>query len=211
MISANPQILIIGLTGSIGMGKSTAAQRFKDLGLTVFDADGAVHELYRGAAVAPIEAAFPGVAREGAIDRAALAERLMDKPSDFKRLESIIHPLVQAAERAFLQAAARRGEKIAILEIPLLFETNGDKKVDLVVVVSTTTEQQRARVLARPGMTEDKLVAILARQVPDAEKRARADYVVDASTTITALNATIDNIINGLHGRTGRAFVCYWA
>lgn len=211
MIASHAAILIIGLTGSIGMGKSTAAHRLKELGLPVFDADAAVHALYMGAAVAPIEAKFPGVVRDGTINRSALAAQLLADPSRFKCLERIVHPLVQAAEREFLRAAAERGDKIAVLEIPLLFETGGDRTVDVTLVVSTTPQLQRDRVLARPGMTEEKLAGILARQLPDAEKRARADYVVDTSATLAETRAGIDKIINQLHGRTGTAFTRHWA
>jgi dephospho-CoA kinase len=209
--ATNEHILIIGLTGSIGMGKSTVAKHLSSLGLPVCDADAVVHKLYAGAAVAPIESTFPGVTKSGVIDRAALSARLMQDPKGFKRLEAIVHPLVQAAERGFLQSAATRGDKIAVLEIPLLFETCGDKKVDITLVVTTTPEIQRSRVLARPGMTEDKLAGILARQLSDTEKRKRADYCVDTSGTVPETHARVSKIIHELHGKTGTAFARHWA
>ena len=211
MNARNERILIIGLTGSIGMGKSTVAKHLGALGLPVCDADAEVHKLYAGAAVAPIEAAFPGVTANSVIDRALLSARLMQDPRGFKRLESIVHPLVEAVERSFLNAAAIHGEKLAVLEIPLLFETGGDDKVDITLVVTTTPEIQRTRVLARPGMTEDKLAGILARQLSDAEKRKRADYCVDTSGTIPETHATVSKIIHELQGKTGTAFARHWA
>ncbi|MGK7869265.1 dephospho-CoA kinase [Falsiroseomonas sp. E2-1-a20] len=171
---------IIGLTGSIGMGKSTAANTFRRLRVPVFDADAAVHALQGrgGAAVAPIEAAFPGTTRAGRVDREALRSRVLGDPAALRRLERIVHPLVRRAEEAFLKACRRRGERLAVLDIPLLLETEGEDRVDLVLVVSAPARVQRARVLGRGGMTPDRLAAILARQLPDAEKRRRADIVV---------------------------------
>jgi dephospho-CoA kinase len=171
---------VIGLTGSIGMGKSTAADTFRRLRVPVFDADAAVHALQGkgGAAVAPIEAAFPGTTRDGRVDREALRGRVLGDPAALKRLERIVHPLVRRAEEAFLRACRRRGARLAVLDIPLLLETAGEDRVDLVLVVSAPAQVQRARVLARGGMTPDRLAAILARQLPDAEKRHRADIVV---------------------------------
>ena len=211
MIARKASLLVVGLTGSIGMGKSTAALRLRQLGIPVCDADAEVHKLYAGAAVAPIEAAFPGVTRAGAVDRAALAAHLLANPSSFKTLEAIVHPLVQAAERRFLRGAADNGEKIAVLEIPLLLETGADQRVDVTIVVSAGLDQQRTRVMSRPGMTEDKFATILARQLPDDQKRASADYVVDTSGTITATHAAIDKIIAALQDRTGSAFARYWS
>ena len=209
-------MLLIGLTGSIGMGKSTAAERFRTLGLPVVDADAEVHKLYRGAAVAPIEAAFPGTTRKlpegGAeVDRVALAKALMADTAGFKTLERIVHPMVFQAEKTLLRDAVAAGATMAILEIPLLFEGGGEKRVDVTVVVSAPPEMQRARVLARPGMTPEKLDTILARQTPDAEKRRRADFVVDTGKTIPETQAQIDRIVEQLKGRSGSAYAAYWS
>jgi dephospho-CoA kinase len=204
-------MLIIGLTGSIGMGKSTAAKRFAALGVPVCDADALVHDLYRTTAVAPIAAAFPGVTSDGAVDRAKLSAVLMADPSGFQRLEAIVHPLVVAAEREALHRAKANGAPMAVLEIPLLFETGGEKRCDVTVVVSAPAAHQRARVLARAGMTEAKLEGILARQIPDAEKRRRATFVVDTGGTHAETDAQIDKIVASLHGRTGTAFAVHWA
>ncbi len=204
-------MLLVGLTGSIGMGKSTAAARLRHLGVPVCDADAEVHALYRGAAVGPIEAAFPGSTTDGAVDRQKLSAMLLADPSSFARLEAIVHPLVQAAEQSFLVAAQRGGAWLAVLEIPLLFETHADARVDVTVVVSAGAEAQRARVLARPGMTEAKLAAILARQLPDAEKCRRADFVVDTSSTIEATEQQIDAIVSALRERRGTAYQRSWA
>jgi dephospho-CoA kinase len=203
-------MLIIGLTGSIGMGKSTAAARFRHHGIMVIDADAEVHKLYAGAAVAPIEAAFPGTTRDGSVDRAALSAALMRDPAGWKKLEAIVHPLVQQAEKKILQAEYGRGAAMAVLEIPLLFETGGDARVDVTVVVSASAEEQRRRVLGRPGMTDEKLSAIVARQMPDAEKRRRADFVVDTSGTIAESQAQVDAIVARLAGRQGTAYAQHW-
>lgn len=205
-------MLIIGLTGSIGMGKSTAANRFRALGIPVFDADAEVHRLYGegGAAVAPIEAAFPGTTGLSGVDRVKLAVRLLADPTGFKRLEVIVHPLVTAAERAFLHAEAARGSGLVVLEIPLLLEGKGPRRVDVVVVVSAPADVQRARVLARPGMTEPKFDQIVARQLPDAEKRRRADYVVDTGGPIPQTESRIDAIVDELRGRMGTALETHW-
>jgi dephospho-CoA kinase len=204
-------MLLIGLTGSIGMGKSAAAARFRANGLVVCDADALVHELYEGEAVAPIEAAFPGTTTDGRVDRQRLSAALMANPVGFKALESIVHPLVQRAESDCLAVAARRGDAMAVLEIPLLFETGGDRRVDVTVVVSAPPELQRQRVLDRPGMTEEKLAQILARQLPDAEKRRRADFVVDTGGTIAETEQQIDRLVTDLAGRDGTAFAQYWS
>jgi dephospho-CoA kinase len=203
-------MLIVGLTGSIGMGKTTAAARFRAAGIPVFDADAEVHRLYEGAAVPLIEAAFPGTAGEGRVDRRKLAAALVKEPGGFKRLESIVHPLVREAERAFLRAEAARGARLAVLEIPLLFEAGGAHQVDAVVVVSASAEKQRARVLERPGMTPERLESLLARQMSDAEKRRKADFVVDTNGTIAQAEAQVDAIIDSLGGRRGHAFERYW-
>lgn len=204
-------MLIVGLTGSIGMGKSTVAKRFAEHGIGVCDADALVHALYRGAAVAPIEAAFPGTVKNGAVDRQALSASLLARPENFKKLEAIVHPLVHAAERDFLLEERERGASCVVLEIPLLFETHGDARVDLTVVVSAPADVQRARVLERPGMSEAKLDEILSRQVPDQEKRRRADFVVDTSGEIAATYQQVDAIVAALEVRKGTAFQRYWA
>jgi len=204
-------MLVIGLTGSIGMGKSTIAGRFRENGIAVCDADAEVHKLYAGQAVPLIEAAFPGTTRAGAVDRVLLSRALQSDPSGFKRLEAIVHPLVQQAERDFLHAEARRGAEMAVLEIPLLFETNGDARVDFVVVVSAPADIQRQRVLERPGMTVDKLEALLARQTPDDEKRARADFVIDTSRPLPESLAEVDQIVSVLRERSGTAFDQHWS
>jgi dephospho-CoA kinase len=174
-------MFVIGLTGSVGMGKSATARFFAEAGVPVHDADAAVHRLYDGEAVSAIEAAFPGTTAGGKVDRARLGARVLGDDAALKRLEAIVHPLVQESERQLIAQAQARGDKIVVLDIPLLFETGGDRRVDAVVVASAPAEVQRARVLERPGMTVEKLDAILAKQMPDAEKRARADFVVDTS------------------------------
>ena len=174
--------LVVGLTGSIGMGKTTTANMFRDLGIPVFDADAAVHRLYGpgGLAVPLLAEAFPGCASdEAGVDRAALAAFLSKYPGALQRLERIVHPLVAREQRKFIDEAQRNGEAIVVLDIPLLFETDGRKSLDAVIVVSAPEDVQRSRVLGRPGMTEDKLLRLMARQMPDAEKRAQADFVVE--------------------------------
>ncbi len=187
---------IIGLTGSIGMGKTTTMGLFAEQGAPVFDADAVVHQLYEGEAVAPIEAAFPGVTVNGRVDRERLAAHLFSQPQDFKRLEAIVHPLVGQYRSAFLDQAERSGAGVVVLDIPLLFETGGDKSVDIIVVVSAPYAVERGRVLAREGMTPEKFEAILARQLPDAEKRARADFVVDTSAGIDSARAQVREILD---------------
>jgi dephospho-CoA kinase len=204
-------MLLIGLTGSIGMGKSTAAARFRFNGVPVVDADALVHTLYEGAAVAPIEAAFPGVTTDGRIDRQKLSARLLANPAGFKTLEKIVHPMVFEAERRALAEAKAAGASLAVLEIPLLFETGGDVRVDVTMVVSAPAELQRARVLARGGVSVEKLDAILKRQMSDADKRARADFVVDTSGDIASTGAQVDAIVVSLRDRVGTAFAKYWA
>ncbi|PHK96384.1 dephospho-CoA kinase [Pseudoroseomonas rhizosphaerae] len=171
---------ILGLTGGIGMGKSTAAATFRRLGVPVFDADAAVHRLQGrgGRAVRPIGEAFPGTVRDGAVDREALRRVVLADRAALRRLEGIVHPLVRGEERRFLARARRAGRRLVVLDIPLLFETRGEARCDAVVVVSAPAPVQRARVLARGGMTPERLDAILARQTPDAEKRRRADHVI---------------------------------
>jgi dephospho-CoA kinase len=204
-------MLVIALTGSIGMGKTTVAQRLRQLGIGVCDADAEVHALYEGAAVAPIEAAFPGTTSGGKVDRQKLSRALLQNPTGFARLEAIVHPLVQAAERAFLKAESARGARMAVLEIPLLFETGGNARVDVVIVVSAPADAQRQRVLDRPGMTVEKLEQMLARQVPDAEKRARGDFVVDTGGTFAEAEAQVDTIVESLQDRPGTAFARHWS
>jgi len=204
-------MLVVGLTGSIGMGKSTAAARFRELGIAVCDADAEVHKLYEGPAVAAIEAAFPGSTANGKVDRHKLAQQLIADASLFARLEAIVHPLVQEAERQFLRAEAARGAQMAVLEIPLLLEGGGHGRVDVVVVVSAPAHMQRERVLARPGMSLEKLEQILARQLHDTEKRARADFIVDTGGTIAESAAQVDKIVESLQGRRGEAYAKHWA
>ena len=198
-MTASPP-LRIGLTGSIGMGKSTTAQMFRDEGVSVLDSDRIVHALYRGAAVGPVGAAFPGVVIDGAIDRAALAAEVLDRPEAMKQLEEIVHPLVWAARRDFDAACAARGEDLVVYDIPLLFETGAQDMVDAIVVVSAPAEAQKIRVLARPGMTEEKFAALLARQIPDAEKRRRADFVVETGAGPDAARARVRDILACLRG-----------
>ena len=191
-------MFILGLTGSLGMGKSKTAGFFAEAGVPVHDADVAVHRLYEGEAVAAIEAAFPGTTSGGRVDRTRLAERVLGDADALQRLETIVHPLVRASEERFLADAKAKGAKIVLLDIPLLFETGGDRRVDAVVVVSAPPELQRARVLKRPGMTEEKFETILARQMPDAEKRPRADFVVDSSGEFDATRAQVRAIIDAV-------------
>ncbi|WP_424363866.1 dephospho-CoA kinase [Methylocystis parvus] len=191
----------VGLTGSIGMGKSTTAEMFREAGVPVLDSDRIVHDLYRGAAVAPIEAAFPGVTVDGAIDRGRLAERVLRDPASLKKLEDIVHPLVWAARDQFLKDEEEKGTRIVVYDVPLLFETGAEKTVDAIVVVSAPEDVQKARVLARPGMTEEKFAAILAKQVPDAEKRARADFVVHTEKGLDAARAEVQAILDALGKR----------
>jgi len=191
-------MFILGLTGSLGMGKSTTARFFAEEGVPVHDADAVVHRLYAGEAAAAIEAAFPGATAGGKVDREELAARVLGDSTALKRLETIIHPLVQEAERRLLAEADARGEEVAVLDIPLLFETGGEERVDAVVVVSAPPEVQRSRALERPGMTVDKLDAILAKQMPDAEKRRRADFVVDTSHGLEAARAQVRAILKAI-------------
>ncbi len=198
-------MLLVGLTGSIGMGKSETAKMFRAEGLHVYDADAAVHALYAkdGAAVEPIGQAFPDVVKDGAIDRDALSKHVVGNDAAMKKLEAIIHPLVGQAQISWLLDAEAKGATMVILDIPLLYETGGETRVDVVVVVSAPYEVQRERVLARPGMTEDKFNGILKRQVPDAEKRARADFVIDTSQGLDHARAQVKEIIEKLRGRDG--------
>lgn len=182
-------MLVLGLTGSIGMGKSTTARFFAEAGVPVHDADAAVHRLYENEAVGRIEAAFPGTTRAGRVDRTRLSAQVVGDPDAIRRLEAIVHPLVRESETRFLTEAAGRGARVVVLDIPLLFETGGERRVDAVVVVSAPPEVQRARVLARAGMTDEKLATLLARQTADSEKRARAHFIVDSSQSFDAARA----------------------
>jgi dephospho-CoA kinase len=191
-------MFILGLTGSLGMGKSTTARFFAEEGVPVHDADAVVHRLYDGDAAAAIETAFPGTTAGGKVDRDKLAARVLGDSAALKRLEAIVHPLVQEAERRLLAEAESRGEKVAVLDIPLLFETGGEERVDAVVVVSAPPDVQRSRALERPGMTVDKLDAILAKQMPDDEKRRRADFVVDTSRGFEAARADVRAVLDAV-------------
>jgi dephospho-CoA kinase len=187
----------IGLTGSIGMGKSTTAAMFAARGVPVFDADAEVHRAYApgGAAVEPLEAAFPGVTGPDGVDRTELSRRVLGQPDELKRLETIVHPLMTQARADFIEAARTAGSKAVLFDIPLLFETGGDRAMDATVVVSAPADVQRARVLLRPGMTAEKLDAILARQMPDAEKRARATHVIDTGSGLDAAREQVDAVL----------------
>ena len=193
-------MIVLGLTGSIGMGKSTAGKLFREAGIPVHDSDEAVHRLYAGAAAPLIEAVFPGVTEGGVVDRAALGRLVFGDPVALKKLEAIIHPLVRADADAFLAHQRAAGARLAVLDIPLLFETGGGDRVDKVAVVSAPAEIQRQRVLARPGMTAERFETILARQVPDDEKRRLADYVIDSSRSLDATRSRIAEIIAELTG-----------
>ena len=188
-------MFVLGLTGSVGMGKSATAKFFAEEGVPVHDADAAVHRLYEGDATPRIEAAFPGTTAGNKVDRDKLAQRVLGDSAAIKKLEEIVHPLVRSAEERFLSEAERKGATVAVLDIPLLFETGGDKRCDAVVVVSAPANAQRERVLKRPAMTEQKFAAILAKQMPDADKRARADFVVDTSRGFDAARAQVRDIL----------------
>jgi dephospho-CoA kinase len=197
-------MLVIGLTGSIGMGKSTAASQFARRGVPGFDADAEVHRLYAGKAVPAVAPMFPSAVRDGAVDRALLATEIAGAPEKLRALEALVHPLVAEAEIAFLRQAEAEGAEFAVLEIPLLFEAGAEARVDVTVVVSAPADLQRERALARPGMTPEKFDQLLRRQMPDAEKRARADFVVDSSVSLDDMQNQIDKILDSLRGREGR-------
>ena len=188
-------MIVIGLTGSIGIGKSTTAKMFADEGVPVNDADAVVHDLYRTDAVAPVGDAFPGTVKEGVIDRVELSRQLSAAPGKFKQLEAIVHPLVRRREVEFLARHREAGTDLVLLDIPLLFEVKGEDRVDVIVVVTCDPQIQRERVLARPGMTEEKLAMILSRQMPDAEKRQRADFLVDTGLGMEAARAKVHEIV----------------
>ncbi len=204
-------MVIIGLTGSMAMGKSTLAARLRERGIPVFDADAEVHKLYAGVAVPLIEAAFPGTTADSKVDRQRLSAALAKEPSGFKRLEAIVHPLVRAVEREFLHQAHEQGATLAVLEIPLLFETGGDRLVDVTVLASAPADIQRERALQRPGMTPEKLDLLLSRQARDTDKRAKASFVVDTGLSLPATLVSLDTIIDRLVGREGAAFALHWA
>jgi len=189
-------MIILGLTGSIGMGKSTTAKLFAEAGVPVYDADATVHMIYEGEATPAIEAAFPGTTVDGKVDRAKLSAQVVHDAAAMRRLEQIVHPMLRAYHRKFLEDAERAGAPVAVVDVPLLFETGGEKRVDAVVVVTTSPEVQRQRILAREDMTGEKLEAILARQLPDAEKRKRADFIVDTSHGLDPVRARIRDILD---------------
>jgi len=189
-------MLILGLTGSIGMGKSTTAKLFTEAGVPVYDADATVHMIYEGEAAPAIEAAFPGTTVNGRVDRARLSERVMHDPAAIRRLEQIVHPMLRSHHQKFLEEAEKSGAQVAVMDVPLLYETGGETRVDAVVVVTTSPEVQRERILARENMTGEKLDAILARQLPDAEKRKRADFVVDTSHGLDPVRSRIRDILD---------------
>ncbi|MFF2323795.1 dephospho-CoA kinase [Agrobacterium sp. NPDC058088] len=191
-------MIVIGLTGSIGMGKTTTARLFAQEGVPVLDSDEVVHELYRVEAVPLIETAFPGTTVSGTVDRQKLGDILRQNPANFTKLEEIVHPLVRKKQEAFLAQAANDDRPFALLDIPLLFETGAEGRVDKVVVVSCAPDIQRERVLSRPGMTEEKFAMILARQLPDAEKRRRADFVVDSGNGVEAARDQVKEILQKL-------------
>ena len=186
---------ILGLTGSIGMGKSTTAKLFMEAGVPVYDADAAVHKIYEGEAAPAVEAAFPGTTVNGKVDRAKLSAKVVHNPAAIKQLEQIVHPMLGASRQKFLAEAEQSGAPVVVMDIPLLFETGGEKRVDAVVVVTTSPESQRERILARGTMTHEALDAILARQLPDPEKRKRADFVVDTSHGLDPVRARIRDIL----------------
>ncbi|RWD79270.1 dephospho-CoA kinase [Mesorhizobium sp.] len=198
-------MIVLGLTGSIGMGKSTTAKMFTDAGVPVHDSDETVHRLYSGKAAPLVEAAFPGTTKAGVVDRARLAEKVLGDPAALKKLEAIIHPLVRADADAFLGLHRAAGAPIVVLDIPLLFETGGRNRVDKVVVVTAPAEVQRARVLARPGMSAAKFEAILAKQVQDTEKRRQADFIVDTGQGFDAARRAVEAIVSELTGDKARS------
>lgn len=191
-------MIVLGLTGSIGMGKSTTAAMFADIGVPVNDADAVVHSLYLSEAVAPIEAAFPGATKDGAVDRSELSRQLAENPALFARLEAIVHPLVREREKVFLQRHRANGASLVVLDIPLLFETKAENRVDAIAVVSCDAQTQKARVMRRPGMTAEKFALILSRQVPDHEKRAKADYIIDTGHGLDSARQQVSAIVHRL-------------
>lgn len=197
-------MFILGLTGSIGMGKSATAAMLRRSGVPVHDADAVVHALYRGRAAPLVEAAFPGTVRDGVVDRDALGKRILGDQAALRRLEAIVHPLVRDARDAFLETCRRSGARICVLDVPLLFETGGERSVDAVAVVSAPADVQRARVLARPGATAERFEAILSKQLPDAEKRRRAHFVIDTSRGFPAAERQVAAMLRALAGAAGK-------
>ena len=197
-------MIVIGLTGSIGMGKTTTAALFAEEGVPVNDADQVVHDLYRSEAVAPIAELFPDAVIDGVVDRRRLSENLAKNPAKFGELEAIVHPLVRQREKEFLRQQRDLGQPVALLDIPLLFETGAENRVDKIVVVSCAPDVQRKRVLDRPGMSEEKFNLIISRQMPDAEKRSRADYVIDTGLGIDKAREQVKTILEELRGQAER-------
>lgn len=196
-------MIVVGLTGSIGMGKSTTARFFREAGVPVHDSDEAVHRLYADKAAPLIEAAFPGTTKAGVVDRGLLAQRVLDDAAALKTVEAIVHPLVRADADAFLARHREAGQPIVVLDIPLLFETRGEHRVDKIVVVSAPPDVQRERVLSRPGMTVEKFESILEKQVPDAEKRKRADFIVDSGKGLETARTAVEEIVGRLRNEAG--------
>jgi dephospho-CoA kinase len=194
-------MIVLGLTGSIGMGKSTASRMFMEAGVPVHDSDEAVHRLYSGKAAPLIEHRFPGTTSNGVVDREKLAQRVLGDPQALRELEAIVHPLVREDERIFLEEQRGKGTPLVVLDIPLLFEVGGEGRVDKIAVVSAPAEMQRERVLARPGMTEARFEAILRKQVPDSEKRRRADYVIDSGGGMEPARRAVGRIVEELAGK----------
>lgn len=191
-------MIILGLTGSIGMGKSTTANFFRDEGVPVNDADAVVHDLYRGEAVEPVGRLFPSSVENGIVNRAELSRQLAGNPAKFRELEAVIHPLVRARETAFLERERAKATPVVLLDIPLLFETGGEARVDAIVVVTCDPEIQKARVLARPGMTAEKFELILSRQIPDAEKRRRSDFIIDTGRGLEPAHEQVRQVLAAL-------------
>jgi dephospho-CoA kinase len=196
-------MLVLGLTGSLGMGKSTCAGMFAEMGVATFDADATVHRLYRGPAAPLVEAAFPGTVIDGAVDRTRLGSMVFGKPAAIARLEGIVHPLVREAETEYRKSAADAGRRIVLLDIPLLFEVGGEDRVDVIVLVSTSPEVQRERAFKRPGMTEERFAAILAKQMPDEEKRRHAHFIVDTSGSLAETHRQVADVMRAVAGIAG--------
>ncbi len=195
-------MIVIGLTGSIGMGKTTTAKLFADEGVPVCDSDAVVHDLYRSEAVSPIAVAFPQAVQEGRVNRDILSHILRENPAQFSVLESIVHPLVRSKQDAFVAEHKQNGEAVALLDIPLLFETKAESRVDVVVVASCSPKIQRERVLSRPGMTEEKFAMILSRQMPDVDKRRKADFIIDTGRGIEDGRMQVRSVLRALSQRT---------
>ncbi|MEN3929627.1 dephospho-CoA kinase [Microvirga sp. W0021] len=197
-------VFVLGLTGSIGMGKSATADLFRSFGVPVYDADATVHDLYRNEAVVPISKHFPNTVKDNIIDREALSAEVLDSPEKMRLLESLVHPLVWEKERVFVKAAASASHRLVVLDSPLLLETGGEARCDAVAVVSAPAHIQRQRVLSRAGMTEEKLKSILAKQIPDREKRLKAHFIIDSSRGLDDARLEVEAIIRCLSGRTGK-------